>query len=344
MWCPEDTLQKDVDQTTYLVSRRSPRAYKRQYSSNPFGEGTLETGTQVAHQLLVNGQGTILPTVEGIPSLVSAFSEEEYIKGITELKYNQLAGIDYVLVEQLNNLGPRAHKWLLPILSKCLTENKIPKLRLSSYLSQGKTRQFQRAIDLYPSHVIYTSYCSSQVRDLGVIFDRVLSLRQHVSYTSRACRFHLRNISRIRKYIPQDISIVLIKSLVMSRLDYSNGLLYGLPKCTVSGLQAVQNSAAHIVTQERLRDHDSMSHALMELHWLPDDKRIEYKLLLYTVPVFTKCRIGIFIKIEIFAPKDYKCERLQSLNIIKLINKKIKMAARPVLTYRLKRPTVSLTK
>ena len=56
--------------------------------------------------------------------------------------------------------------------------------------------------------------CSSQVKDLGVIFDRVLSLRQHVSYTSRACRFHLRNISRIRKYIPQDISIVLILTRV----------------------------------------------------------------------------------------------------------------------------------
>ena len=27
--------------------------------------------------------------------------------------------------------------------------------------------------------------CSSQVRDLDVIFDRVLSLRQHVSYTSK---------------------------------------------------------------------------------------------------------------------------------------------------------------
>ena len=125
--------------------------------------------------------------------------------------------------------------------------------------------------------------CSSQVKDLGVIlFDRMLSLRQHVSYTSRTCRFHLSNISRIRKYIPHDISVVLIKSLVMSRLDYSNGLLYGLPKCTVSGLQAVQTSAARIVTQERLRDHDSMSRALMELHWLPFDKRIEYKLLLYT--------------------------------------------------------------
>ena len=82
--------------------------------------------------------------------------------------------------------------------------------------------------------------------------------------------------------MPQDTSVVLIKSLVMSRLDYSNDLLYGLPKCTVSGLQTVQNSDARIVTQERLRDHDSMSHALMQLHCLPVDKKIEYKLLLYT--------------------------------------------------------------
>ena len=40
------------------------------------------------------------------------------------------------------------------------------------------------------------------------------------------------------------------------------------------GLQSVQNSATRIVTQERLRDHDSMSRVLMELHWLPVDKRM----------------------------------------------------------------------
>ena len=94
----------------------------------------------------------------------------------------------------------------------------------------------------------------------------MLSLRQHVSYTSKTCRFHLRNISRIRKYIPQDTSVDLVKSLEMTRLDYSNGLFYGLPKCTVSGLQAVQNSAARIVTQERLRDHDSMWKEHLDAH------------------------------------------------------------------------------
>ena len=113
--------------------------------------------------------------------------------------------------------------------------------------------------------------CSSQVKDLGVFFDQVLSLRQHVTYNSKTCRFHRRNISRIRKYIPQDTSVVLIKLLVILRLDYSNGLFYGLHKCTVSGLQVVQYSAARIVTQERLQNHDSMSRALIGLHWLPVD-------------------------------------------------------------------------
>ena len=60
-------------------------------STNP---PCLVNANQVAHQLLVNGQGTmptkpkrpVLPTVEGIPSLVLAFSEE-YRKGIAALKY-----------------------------------------------------------------------------------------------------------------------------------------------------------------------------------------------------------------------------------------------------------------
>ena len=64
--------------------------------------------------------------------------------------------------------------------------------------------------------------CSSQVKDLGVIFDRVLSLHQHVSYTSKTCQFYLRNIIRIRKYIPQDISIVLIIIIIFILSPISN--------------------------------------------------------------------------------------------------------------------------
>ena len=45
-----------------------------------------------------------LPTVEEKPSLVSAFSEEEYRKGIAALKNNKAAGIDDMTVEQLKNM------------------------------------------------------------------------------------------------------------------------------------------------------------------------------------------------------------------------------------------------
>ena len=43
----------------------------------------------------------------------------------------------------------------------------------------------------------------------------------------------------------------------------------------------------------RLRDHNSMSRALMELHWLPVDKRIEYKLLLYMCKPLHGARVSL---------------------------------------------------
>ena len=78
----------------------------------------LVNSNQVVHHLLVNGQGTMptkpkchaLPTVDGKPSLVSAFSEEEHRKGIATPKNNKAPGIDDLLMEQLKNLGPKAHK------------------------------------------------------------------------------------------------------------------------------------------------------------------------------------------------------------------------------------------
>ena len=84
----------------------------------------------------------VLPTVEGKLSLVSAFSEEEYRKGIAALKNNKAAGIDDILVEQLKNLGPKAHKWLHTMLNTCFIENKIPKIwrqsKIIAILKPGK--------------------------------------------------------------------------------------------------------------------------------------------------------------------------------------------------------------
>ena len=60
--------------------------------------------------------------------MVYPFSEEEYMKGVAILKTKKASGRDNVPVEQLNNLGPKPHRWLLTMLNKCFMENKIPTL------------------------------------------------------------------------------------------------------------------------------------------------------------------------------------------------------------------------
>jgi len=55
-------------------------------------------------------------------------------------------------------------------------------------------------------------------------------------------------------------------ALVMSRLDYCNGVLAGVLQSTLKPLQRVQNTAARLVHQLDVRDHVTPS--LMVLHWL----------------------------------------------------------------------------
>ena len=78
---------------------------------------------------------------------------------------------------------------------------------------------------------------------------------------------------------------MLVHAFVSSRLDYCNPLLYG--KESLKKLQLVQNVAARIVTHSRKCDH--ITPVLCQLHWLPIEERIVFKILLLTF----KCLNGL---------------------------------------------------
>ena len=71
-----------------------------------------------------------------------------------------------------------------------------------------------------------------------------------------------------------------LHTFVTSRIDYCNGLLYGLPDCEISKLQRVQNAAAMLLTSSHKYDH--IMPVLHDLHWLPVKYRIHFKILLLT--------------------------------------------------------------
>jgi len=68
----------------------------------------------------------------------------------------------------------------------------------------------------------------------------------------------------------------LVSALILSRLDYCNSVLAGLPKSTLAILQRVWNATARLILELWPRDH--ISDALRQLHWLPVDHRIKFKL------------------------------------------------------------------
>ena len=58
----------------------------------------------------------------------------------------------------------------------------------------------------------------------------------------------------------------LVVALVLSRLDYCNGVLTGLPANLIRRLQSVQNAAARLIFGIRRSEH--ITDALASLHWL----------------------------------------------------------------------------
>ena len=120
-------------------------------------------------------------------------------------------------------------------------------------------------------------------RNLGCWFDSRLSMASHITKLCNSSFYFIYNIRRIRKYLSRQSTEILVHAFLKSRLDYCNGLLYGLPDCLLNKLQRVQNACARLIFREQKFCHVTL--LIHELHWLPIKYRIEFKILLITFKI-----------------------------------------------------------
>jgi len=95
-------------------------------------------------------------------------------------------------------------------------------------------------------------------------------------------------------------------SLVLTRLDYGNSTLAGIPLYLLKRHQSVMNSAARLVFGSSRYDH--VAPLLCQLHWLIAAERIDFKLPL----LIYKCQHGsapLYLANELRQPVDCDARR-----------------------------------
>ena len=118
---------------------------------------------------------------------------------------------------------------------------------------------------------------SDTIKFLGFMLDKELNMTIFKVAKARTAHFNIEKIKRIRKYLTEDETKMLMWSVILSHLDYGNATLVNLPKSTLKPLQSIQNYAANVTCKKH--KYDSSTDILSTLHWLLIHYRCIYKLM-----------------------------------------------------------------
>ena len=156
---------------------------------------------------------------------------------------------------------------------------------------------------------------ADKIKYLGVLLDRQLNLKQHITSKCQITMLNIQCIKNIRYLLTRESTEILVSGTVMSHLYYCNGILAGLPDVDISWMQYVQNIAEKMVVlnDTSMKDNNSKS-ILAKLCRLPIHRRTQYKIL----TLIHKCLSGkvpeYLMKLLIQYPYAERRQGLRSQN------------------------------
>ena len=115
--------------------------------------------------------------------------------------------------------------------------------------------------------------------------------------------------------------VLLINAFVISRLDNCNSLMYGLPKYLIDRVWHVFNCAAKLITLSK--KYDYVTPLLIELHWLPVEYRIIFKILLISFKILNGIAPN-YLK-DLLKPYVPRCS-LRSMSKLRLVEPSYKLS------------------
>ena len=156
---------------------------------------------------------------------------------------------------------------------------------------------------------------ATSVKNLGVTIDSELSYHDHITKTSQACFYHIRDLRRLRSYLDLETASTIGTALVQSKLDYCNSLFTHLPSSEIHRLQIIQNSLARAVYRRSKFCYITSTCILKSLQWLKVKERIVYKTLSFVYKILTNsCPEYLSCLIALQRPGSTRSSKLITLN------------------------------
>ena len=136
-------------------------------------------------------------------------------------------------------------------------------------------------------HAIYENMCikigikwyyaspDESIKSLGAYLNGTMSMNTMVSQCTKSCFCNLKKLGRIKYILDINERMLVIKSFILTKLDYCNLLLSNVPRTCIQPLERVLNTGIRYIYNLKKRDH--ISPYYKSAHILPIPYRIMYK-------------------------------------------------------------------
>ena len=178
------------------------------------------------------------------------------------------------------------------IINQCLLEIKTWMVQNFMKLNESKTellilgkprvlKNFDLEVTIkFGDHTIKPTECKGDSwKSLGVLLDESLNMERQINNVKKNCSWTMTNLRTISRYLDEKVKLMLVKQLIISKLDYCNALYINLTKTRLKKLQSILNGGVRFIYSVTDRNVDLMPY-YKRAHILPIDKRIFFKVCL----------------------------------------------------------------
>ena len=186
------------------------------------------------------------------------------------------------ITERINDCLADIKQWMVENFMK-LNESKTELLIL------GKSLVLQRFnLDImiqFGSTTIAPTICKGDNwKSLGVKLDAALNMERQIDSVKQKCSWTMTNLRSISCYLDHDVKLMLVKQLIISKLDYCNSLYMNVPKKRLNKLKSILNGCVRYIYNLKGWSEDLLPY-YKKAHILPIRERIFFKVCLISYKI-----------------------------------------------------------